>query len=232
MFTDNLVESRSNRLEARRVAVLPVVAGAHAALAAALVLASVWSLQYVTEPPIIIIPNIPVKLMPPPGRGDQPKPPAGTERPRPNPATAVTPLVIPETAPVIYDSAAQEPGDGTGVVGGIVIDGSDDGGWDPNGTPGGLSVPRPPEPESGPLAIGGDIKAPVRLAPLVPVYPETARKAGKQGVVVLRLTIDKEGRVTEVAVVSGLPFGLTQAAVDAARTLECYFDLSVEFRIN
>lgn len=246
MFADNLVESRSNRLEARRVAVLPLVAGAHAALAAALVLASVWSLQYVTEPPIIIIPHIPVKLMPPPGGGG-PKQDTQTERPKPDRSAVVPPIVIPETDPVIYDAEPGNDSRGVGVEGSIDVDDWGDGmGTGGGDLPGDFDVPKPPEPDRGPLAIGGDVRAPVRLVPLVPVYPETARKAGRQGTVVLRLIIDREGRVTDVEVIGGLPFGLTQAAVEAARNLrfkpafrastgqavDCFFDLSVEFRIN
>ena len=246
MFTDNLVESRSNRLEARRVAVLPLVAGVHVIVAAALVLASVWSLRYATEPQVIHISIIPEKFPPPPGPGPKPdQSPAAANHP--SQRNDQTPWEIPEDPPFIY---TEEPGQadtgGRGVPGGLDIDGLGGGEFDPNGTPGGLNIPHPPEPDTGPLQIGGDVKAPVRLAPLVPVYPEMARKAGKQGIVVLRLTIDKEGRVTDVQVVSGLPFGLTQAAAEAARRLlfkpayrvssgkpvECYFDLSVEFRIN
>jgi len=246
MFAENLVDSRKHRMEARRALVLPRVAGAHVALAAALFLASVWGLRYITEAPLVYLPQIPVKLIPPPGRGDPPAR-AGAPEPRPPVRTDLAPLVIPPSDPVLYteDRDASPVAGGTGVAGGI--DGwGDGGGWDPNGVPGGIEVPRPPEPETGPLEIGGDVRTPVRLNALVPVYPEPARKAGRQGVVVLRLTIDREGRVADVRVVSGLPFGLTQAAVEAARALrfspavristgravECYFNLSVEFRIN
>jgi protein TonB len=246
MFTENLVESRSMRMEARRVLVLPLVAGAHAALLGALAVASVWSLRYVAGPPVVVTPSIPVALVPPPTGGGH-KPIAAAERPRPKPAAVDFLAAVPLDAPVIYDAEPAPGPPGDGVIGGfdgLFGDGSGDGGL--GGLPGGLDVPRPPEPETGPLTVGGDICAPVRTAALAPVYPEAARKAGIQGVVLLRLTIDREGRVTDVRVLGGLPFGLTQAAEEAARRLTfrpayhcptgrpvaCYFDLSVAFRIQ
>lgn len=247
MFTDNLVECRRTPMDARRAVALPLVAGAHAALAAALVLASVWSLRYVSEPPVIIVPNIPVVLVPPPAGGPRPDQPAPAVA-APSAASEQVPWEIPEAAPVVYaQEAVTATGSGQGVEGGIDDwIGPGGGGWGGDAFTGVLKPPRPPEPDLGPLQIGGDIRAPVRMVPLTPLYPEAARKAGKQGVVVLRLTIDREGRVTEVREVAGLPFGLTQAAMEAARKLrfqpayrastgrpvECYFDLSVEFRIN
>lgn len=245
MFAENLVESRTTSMEARRIAVLPLVAGAHALLAAALVLASAWSLQYVTDPPVIFVPSIQVKLMPPPGGGG-PKQNAPAERPKPDRSADVTPVVIPETDPVIYDAEPGNDPQGPGVPGAPDIDwgiGNGDGIYYPSGV---IDVPTPPDPDPGPLAIGGDVQAPVRLGPLTPVYPEAARKARVQGTVVLRLVIDRDGRVSGLQVVNGLPFGLTEAAVEAATRLrfkpafrastglpvECYFDLSVAFRIS
>ncbi len=49
-----------------------------------------------------------------------------------------------------------------------------------------------------------------------PKYPDEAREAGIEGVVVLKIIIDTKGRVSTVKVVSGDPL-LTPAAVDAAK---------------
>jgi TonB family protein len=64
-------------------------------------------------------------------------------------------------------------------------------------------APPPPEPEkiSGPN----------------PMYPEAARRARIQGVVVLECTIGKDGSVKEAKVLRGLPLGLTESAVDAVK---------------
>jgi protein TonB len=57
----------------------------------------------------------------------------------------------------------------------------------------------------------------VLVSKVNPVYPEMARRAGVSGTVVLEVTIDEAGRVTDVAVVRGLPLGVSEAAVEAVR---------------
>jgi TonB family protein len=47
------------------------------------------------------------------------------------------------------------------------------------------------------------------------MYPEAARRARIQGVVVLECIIGKDGIVQDVKVLRGLPLGLTESAVDA-----------------
>jgi len=72
-------------------------------------------------------------------------------------------------------------------------------------------------PESGdPLRVGGQIKEPKKLKNVAPEYPEIARQARVQGVVVLECTISPEGEITRVTVVRGVPL-LDQAAVDAVK---------------
>lgn len=79
-------------------------------------------------------------------------------------------------------------------------------------------APPAPEPE-GPVrfVVGGNITEPDRLSGPNPVYPEAARRARIQGVVVLECTIGKVGKVTNINVLRGLPLGLTEAAESAVR---------------
>jgi protein TonB len=49
-----------------------------------------------------------------------------------------------------------------------------------------------------------------------PVYPSSVRQAGVQGTVVLHVIIGPDGKVSQLAVVSGDPV-LAQAAMDAVR---------------
>jgi len=53
-----------------------------------------------------------------------------------------------------------------------------------------------------------------------PHYTEQARKAGIKGKVVLRAILASDGRVTHIEVLSGLPMGLTESAVAAAKTIK------------
>lgn len=77
-------------------------------------------------------------------------------------------------------------------------------------------IPKGPAgPAIGPMQISGNVLAPVRIHAPDPHYPEEARHARVQGVVILQTIIDKAGNVTDVKVLKGLPSGLTEAAVEA-----------------
>ncbi len=77
-------------------------------------------------------------------------------------------------------------------------------------------IPKGPAgPAIGPMQISGNILAPVRVHSPDPHYPEEARHARVQGVVILQTIIDKVGNVTDIKVLKGLPSGLTEAAVEA-----------------
>ena len=141
----------------------------------------------------------------------------------------------------------ESSGDDYGVEGGVDWGGvgSDQGGV-LGGIPGGVGVPRPPEPDQGPVIVGGDVQAPQRLTDLIPIYTEPARKARIEGIVILQLTISKGGDVLNVKVLKGLPMGLTEAAVEAARRqkfkpayrastgkpVDCLYTITVQFRIS
>lgn len=73
----------------------------------------------------------------------------------------------------------------------------------------------PPMEPSGPIRVGGDVKAPKKLIYPSPQYTEIARKARITGVVIIEAIIDKQGDVTNVKILKSLPMGLDQAAADA-----------------
>ncbi len=73
-----------------------------------------------------------------------------------------------------------------------------------------------PEPARSPLRVrvGGDVREPVKVRHVDPVYPPLALAARVQGPVVLQCVITTEGNVSEITVVSGHPL-LKDAAVAA-----------------
>ena len=71
------------------------------------------------------------------------------------------------------------------------------------------------------MTVDGDEVTPPRaILKEPPVYSEVARKERLQGLVILRLVIDDTGEVTEVEVLKGLPYGLTDSRHSGGREVE------------
>lgn len=51
----------------------------------------------------------------------------------------------------------------------------------------------------------------------MPIYPPLAKRLGKEGKVVLRLTIDEKGNLQNVEVLAGAGYGFTEAAIEAVK---------------
>ena len=69
---------------------------------------------------------------------------------------------------------------------------------------------------AGAVRVGGNIRPPTRTQFVEPAYPQTARTAGVQGVVILELVIGEDGAVSNARVLRSIPL-LDQAALDAVR---------------
>jgi protein TonB len=78
------------------------------------------------------------------------------------------------------------------------------------------AAPEAPRVPSGPVRVGGDIREPRKVKNVAPVYPDLARRARVQGVVILECTISAQGTVSDVKVLRGQGM-LDQAAIDAVR---------------
>jgi TonB family protein len=84
--------------------------------------------------------------------------------------------------------------------------------------------PPPPPPrragngiaEGQPVRVGGAIRGPRKIRHVNPVYPDIARQARVQGVVILEATISPAGEVTAVRVLRGIPL-LDESALEAVR---------------
>lgn len=200
---------------------LPVSAVVHMAAALSLFLLPVLSggalpeprrepvTRFVLEAPPTLVPARPLVAVRPGGfRGNQGASPA---LPAAHETTALPPAMN-EPGDLRVDEIVDdprpsdgEPGSGGAGVGLRIGDGS----VGTNGSGHGTGVPSPVRP-------GGDLKPPTKLRHVTPTYPELARRAGIQGVVVLECVIDPSGHVADVKVLRGHPL-LESAAVDAVR---------------
>jgi protein TonB len=128
-----------------------------------------------------------------------------------------TPTKIPQKVAMIKEEEAPPPVSNMGgVVGGV-----------PGGVPGGqmggvLGGILSAAPMSAPriavqrIRLSQGVTEGNLLNKMTPLYPEIARRARIQGVVILQAVISKQGTIENLRVVSGHPM-LTQSALDAVR---------------
>lgn len=126
------------------------------------------------------------------------------------------PSSIPTTIANLNDAGPPpELPSGLGVEGGTGLAGGRDPVW------GGIGVgmnplpPPPPVPVARPPRVSHMMEGNL-IQRVQPVYPQLARQARVQGVVVLRAVISAEGRIENLQVISGHPL-LVPAAVEAVR---------------
>lgn len=82
-----------------------------------------------------------------------------------------------------------------------------------------ITAPASARPQGpAPVRVGGNIRVPRKLVDVRPVYPDSMRAAGREGVVTLDAIIGEDGSVTSVRVVGGdVHPDLAVAAADAVR---------------
>jgi TonB family protein len=68
----------------------------------------------------------------------------------------------------------------------------------------------------GAIRVGGEVKPPAKITDVRPIYPNEARAAGIQGVVILEVRIEADGRVGQARILRSIP-ALDEAAIDAVR---------------
>ncbi len=142
-----------------------------------------------------------------------------------NPAVLVSPVVVPKEVAIINE-ALPAPMDAVtgGVPGGIP-------GMIGNGGGSGFlstALPPPPPPAKtvapaaprpavpSRISVGGDVQAALIVQQFVPVYPALARQGHIHGSVVLKAVIGADGKIKNLAVMSGHPL-LVEAALNAVR---------------
>jgi TonB family protein len=103
----------------------------------------------------------------------------------------------------------------------------------------------PPEPEQATVALAGiDVEPPRVVQRVEPRYTDPAIHVRQEGAVILSLLIDTRGRVADITVLRGLPFGLTENAVEAVgqwlfepctvngKPVSVRYTLTVRFRLE
>jgi protein TonB len=241
MFESTVIESRKRKIGIQRLLTLPVSIALHVIVILAVVIGAIWSVSFPTNSPAQVAQYSMAAAPPPP----PPPPPPPKASPQPVVKTVEVPKNIQEMAPTVVPEKVQpmttpststsegvEGGVEGGIAGGVV-----------GGVVGGVITDTAPKIDA-PLRVGGDVKAPVVINRVEPVYPEVARKARISGIVIVECIIDKQGNVTNVQVLKPLPFGLDQAAADAVRRwkfkpgtlngqpVDVIFNLTVNFKLN
>lgn len=104
-------------------------------------------------------------------------------------------------------------------------------------------VGEPTKTASGAVKAIGAIKPPRLIKKVEPIYPEAAKQAGIEGVVILEVEIDEQGKVTRTTLLRSVP-PLDQAAIDAVKQWQyepaiidgkptpLIFTVTVAFRLN
>jgi periplasmic protein TonB len=145
-----------------------------------------------------------------------PPPPPAAARPATAPRVAPREASSLFTAPVeVPDTIAADAGLDIGIEGGVP--GGVEGGV-PGGVVGGVvgGLDEPPPPPAPVVRVGGMIREPRKVRHVAPVYPNIARTARIEGVVILECAISPQGRVEGVQVLRGVPT-LDEAAVEAVK---------------
>jgi protein TonB len=245
MFEDILIESARQKGRGRKALSLPVSLALHVLVIGAAVGASIWFVEDVPEPPIPVTFYAAAPPPPPPPPAAAPKPAAAKPqvvKPVPvRPSEMTAPTMIPEKIPEPLAAPELEIAADEGVEGGVE-------GGVPGGVLGGVlgGVVGGTGPGTGdePLRVGGDVKAPQLVNRVEPSYPEAARKARMEGVVILEAIITANGNVEEVKVLKSVNPLLDAAATRAVqqwkyrpatlngRAVRVYLTVTVTFNLH
>ena len=212
---EDLLESDVVAHKTKQGYTLPVSIAIHVVVLLAVIVIPLLSSEQLPEPTSVVKAFFvePAAAPPPP----PPPPPPAAKAPV-TPKTAPTPPPITDnkfTAPIdTPDTVKPQEGIDLGVEGGVP--GGVEGGV-PGGVVGGVvgGLPDAPPPPQA-VRVGGQIKEPKKLKSVNPNYPDIAKQARVQGVVILECTISPQGKVMDVKILRGIPL-LNEAAVEAVK---------------
>lgn len=256
MFETSVVREHAISAD-RRAGLVTLSVALHSFIALGAIAMALTNLRFPTQAPnqFALFQSTPMIEMPQPkgkpdGNGDgKPKPVvASPVRPLPpQPAASLAPSNVPDAIPQVApitgdpDPAATDTGGGadtgTGPRRGVE-----------NGDPNAMDIGQPlvPQPaaDDTPLVIRGDVRAPVVVHRVTPVYPEAMRRTRLSGAVRLLCIIDKQGNIRDAQVVSSTFGGFEQPARDAVRQwrfvagslhgkpVDTWFELTITFTVR
>jgi TonB family protein len=248
MFETSVVQAEV--IGERRVRMVTLSFAFHVLVVVAIFAASIRTIEFPTKSPnefAWLVPAVPLTIPPalgtPNGGHKQATPPVPAKE-KPLPVAANT---APSTLPDHTETVAATP---TGDVNPGTDTGGDVG---PKGVPWGVkdgigdgppTANIVPVANDVPLPVGGEVKAPVVIQRVNPLYPRTALAMHLNGNVVVECIIDKTGHVRDARVVSSSSPLFNQSAIDAVlqwqftpgtlhgRSIDTIFDLNVTFRVS
>jgi periplasmic protein TonB len=211
---EDLIESDVKKHGTKQGYTLPVSIAIHSIVLLAVVVVPLLTSEELPEPTSVVKAFFvePAAAPPPP---PPPPPPAPRAPTQPKPMSTPVPTDNTFKAPIeTPEEVKPEEGIDLGVEGGVP--GGVEGGV-PGGVVGGVvgGLPDAPPPPQA-VRVGGQIKEPKKLKNVNPSYPDIAKQARVQGVVILECTISPQGKVTDVKVLRGIPL-LDAAAIEAVK---------------
>jgi len=211
---EDLIESDVVKHKTKQSYTLPVSIAIHALVLLFVVVVPLLTSQDLPEPTSVVKAFFvePAAAPPPP---PPPPPPAPRQPNTPKPVSTPVPTENKFQAPIeTPEQVKPDEGIDLGVEGGVP--GGVEGGV-PGGVVGGVvgGLPDAPPPPQA-VRVGGQIKEPKKLKHVNPAYPDIAKQARVQGVVILECTISPQGKVTDVKVLRGIPL-LDSAAIEAVK---------------
>ena len=211
---EDLVDSGAKRDKTAQSYTLPVSIVIHVIVLIAVVVVPLLSSAELPEPAAAVKAFFvdPQAAPPPP---PPPPPPAPKAAQAPRPVQQVEQQPDKFTAPVATPDQVKPESVDVGIEGGVP--GGVEGGV-PGGVVGGVvgGLPDAPPPPVQAVRVGGQIKEPKKVHTVNPSYPDIAKQARVQGIVILECTIDAQGRVSDVKILRGIPL-LDAAATDAVK---------------
>jgi protein TonB len=203
---EDLIESDTKSHKSQKGKTLPISLALHALALLFIIIVPILQPAELPEPTSVV-----KAFFVEPAPAPPPAPRAAVSKPIPKPVMDEAPKF---TAPVaVPDQIKPEEGIDLGVEGGVPggVEGGVPGGV-VGGVVGGIQEAAPVQA----VRVGGQIKEPKKLKAVPPVYPDIAKQARVQGVVILECTISPQGKVTNVNVLRGIPL-LDAAAIDAVK---------------